>query len=79
MTELVNTLALKGKRVSQGKTQSYMAALIGVITGTYSYKERGSCDFSPEEIMLISNDLELTITELNVIFFGGKLQCCNIA
>lgn len=74
----MNTLALKGKRVSQGKTQSYMASVIGVSTGTYSDKERGYVNFDPEQIVAAANDLELTFGELNVIFFDGKLHCCNI-
>lgn len=75
---MINTLALKGKRVSQGKTQAYMGALIGVNTGTYSCKERGTTELSPEEIVLIANDLNFTIYELNDIFFDGNLHCCNL-
>lgn len=73
----MNTLALKGKRVSQGKTQAYMGKVIGVHTSTYSGKERGNVAFTDEEIAAASNDLNLTFSELNDIFFDGNLQCCN--
>lgn len=73
----MNTLALKGKRVSQGKTQKYMGKVLGIYISTYSAKERGYVDFTPEEIVAAANDLELTFSELNDIFFGGNLHCCK--
>lgn len=73
----MNTLALKGKRVSQGKTQAYMGKVIGISTATYSDKERGNVAFAADEITAASNDLNLTLSELNAIFFDGNLQCCN--
>ena len=70
----MNSLALKGKRTSQGKNQQYMAKLIGVTVGAYSHRENGHVDFTPEEMTLISNDLDFTVGEFFSIFFGDNLQ-----
>ena len=54
-----------------------MGKVIGVHTSTYSDKERGNVAFTDEEIAAASNDLNLTFSELNDIFFDGNLQCCT--
>lgn len=74
----MNSLALKGKRTSQGKNQQYMAKLIGVTVGAYSQRENGRVDFTPEEMTLISNDLDFTVGEFFSIFFSSALQCCKL-
>ena len=73
----MNTLALKGKRTSQGKNQTYMGTLLCVTTSCYSAKELGKIGFTTEDIIAISNDLGLSYSEIDYIFFDGKLQLCN--
>lgn len=75
----MNSLALKGKRTSQGKNQRYMAHLIGITVGAYCKRENGQVDFTPDEMTLISNDLDFSLVEFSSIFFDGKLQCCKIS
>jgi DNA-binding XRE family transcriptional regulator len=64
---------LKGARVAKGYTQELIAKKIGITTKTYCRKEQGHVSFTPEEIIKISNLLELTIEQVNEIFFDNKL------
>lgn len=64
---------LKAERIKQGKSGSYMANLIHRSYSMYSKKERGEFDFSLKEIVTISNDLKLTLPQINAIFFESEL------
>ncbi len=69
----MNTNELRAVRVSQGKNAAYMSAVIGKTVDNYSKKERGQVKFTPDEISLITNDLNLTPAKFNAIFFDSKL------
>lgn len=69
----MNTNELRAVRVSQGKSTAYMSSVIGKTVDNYSKKERGKVKFTPEEISLITNDLNLTPAKFNAIFFDSKL------
>ncbi len=66
-------LELKAERIKQGKDGYYMAGLIDKSYSMYSKKERGVSEFTPEEIVTISNDLKLTLPQINALFFDSKL------
>jgi DNA-binding XRE family transcriptional regulator len=69
----MNSLLLKSVRVNQGKTQADIAKVIGRTKDTYSKKERGIICFSPDEISAIAQYLNLSINQVNEIFFDLKL------
>ena len=69
----MNTNELRAVRVAQGKSTAYMSAVIGKTIDNYNKKERGKVKFTPEEISLITNDLNLTPAKFNAIFFDSKL------
>lgn len=69
----MNVLGLRSSRVKKGLTQGDIAKKLFITTKTYNRKELGITHFSPEEIKNISIILELTIDEVNQIFFDNKL------
>lgn len=70
---MVNTPMLKAELARQEKTCGDIAALIGKSYSMASKKIRGEFDFSPHEVVLIANDLKLTLPQVNAIFFGSEL------
>lgn len=48
----MESLELKGLRISKGKTQTDMAIAIEKSTDSYAKKERGEVLFSPEEMAI---------------------------
>ena len=50
-----------------------MAELIGVSRKIYNLKENGKKDFTVEDICKISHHLNLTIDEVNEIFFDNVI------
>lgn len=71
--DLVNIQLLKGARVSKGHTQESISKKIGMTSKTYNRKELGISDFSRQDILNISSILDLTIQQVNEIFFDNKL------
>ena len=69
----MNTSELRAERIRQNKSVEYMAGVIGKTNDTYAKKERGLVKFSPEEMVVISNDLCLTPAMFNAIFFDSQL------
>lgn len=69
----MNTNMLKSKRVLLGYTQKDMANYVGISEKTYNFKEKGKIFFKPNEIISISGKLNLTIKEINKIFFDNNL------
>lgn len=64
---------LKRTRYYKGYKQYQMADKIGLSRQTYNYKENGRLPFNAEEIIKISRELDLTLEEVNEIFFDGQL------
>lgn len=73
---------MKSVRTRQGKSRKYMACVIGKEADTYAKKENGIVKFTPDEIVVVSQDLsedlEFTFDEFNDIFFDGKLPFGNV-
>lgn len=69
----MNTNGLKSERIRKGKSISDMAGLIGKSYSTWQKKEKGSVEFTTEEIAIVSNCLELSPAQMNAIFFDSKL------
>ena len=68
---------LKSKRVLNGLTQEQIATHIGINTKSYNLKENGKNRFSLEEVVKVSETLELTLEEVNDIFLHIKLPKGN--
>lgn len=69
----MNSLKLKGARVSKGLNQEETAKKVGVALPTYCNKENGKIPFTTKEISKLSKIFDLNIVEINDIFFDGDL------
>ena len=69
----MDKLKLQYKRKKKGRTCKDMGKLIGRSDITYRKKEAGEIKFTPEEIVIVSQDIELTRDEISQIFFDGNL------
>lgn len=70
----MNFRELKVERIRKGITPKQMAEYLGLqFTDTYYKKERGEIKFTPEQIALASQILELSPEKINLIFFDGQL------
>lgn len=69
----MNTKALRSIRIGQGKDTAHMAKVIGKSNDSYAKKERGDVKFTPSEIELVVNDLDLSPVQMSTIFFDSKL------
>lgn len=69
----MNTQLLKSKRTLKGFTQKNVADLLNITGKTYNLKELGKVDFKLHEIIKLSNNLDLSESEINDIFFDNKL------
>lgn len=70
---MFNGLELKAARVKKGYNQSKVAKHLKMTVKTYSRKENGKAPFTPNEIVVLAELLDLDLKEVNTIFFGGKL------
>ena len=68
----MNSLRLEFERKKRGLSREDMAQLIKVSINSYGKKERGCVKFSDAEKIVIANKLQLTLVEVNDIFFDGK-------
>lgn len=69
----MKTRELAAERVRLGYNQKQLAKKMGMTPVTFSYKERGIARFTCEEIVCLSEILGLNYTQVNDIFFDGKL------
>lgn len=69
----MNSSLLKSRRVLYGITQKKIAKNIGISEKSYNHKEQGKMDFKLQEVKSISKNIELTMEEVNNIFFDGDL------
>lgn len=65
---------LKRTRYYKGYKQYEMADKIGISRQSYNSKENGKLQFLQEEIIKVSRELNLTLEEVNKIFFNSKLS-----
>lgn len=64
---------LKSKRVLKGYKQTEIAEFMGITPKTYNRKELGKVEFKKNEIILLSKCLELSMEDINEIFFDNNL------
>lgn len=69
----MNTLALKGKRIMQGRTQKSLAEALGITVASYSRKERGLQPFTLSDLQGLIKELCLSAYEVDAIFFDFQL------
>lgn len=69
----LNLRLLKSKRVLKGLYQYDLAEILGISHKTYNFKENGKILFSIDESLKISSCLDLTLKEVDEIFFDNKL------
>lgn len=70
----MNTLELRAARARYGYSGAEMARILGLkCRESYYQKERGKCNFSLDQVMKIANELNLSMGNINTIFFDGKL------
>ncbi|MBU5450995.1 helix-turn-helix transcriptional regulator [Acetivibrio sp. MSJd-27] len=70
----MDTNLLKAKRVEHDMKQKDFAKALHVSVKTYCMKENAdSCTFSGEQILLLKDLLNLSLQEINHIFFDGLL------
>ena len=79
-SEVITTKAnlLKSKRVLKGLTQKKVAEMVGVSEKTYNHKETGKIECKIDEILIISSVLDLTMEDINEIFFNGNLPFVQV-
>ena len=64
---------LKGFRASVGMTQPQVAKQLNMTTKSYNHKENAKTRFYIEEVSKIAKIMEMTLEDVNEIFFAGKL------
>lgn len=69
----MNTLELKSARIKRGLTQVDIAEKMNISSISYSLKERSKRDFTINEVSNIIKILNLSLLEINAIFFDNQL------
>lgn len=69
----MNSLKLEFARRDKDRSREDMARVIGKSVNGYNKKERGEVAFSDEEKIAVAKDLNLSLEQVNEIFFDGKL------
>lgn len=69
----MDSMKLKGMRVSKGYTQEILAEELGISTKSYNRKELGIIEFSRKEIAQLIEILGLSNNEVFSIFFTPDL------
>jgi len=64
---------IKVARICKNLTQDEVSKLLGVTISTYNRKELGLVDFKREEVLRLAKILDLTLQDVNEIFFNNKL------
>ena len=67
----MNLLLLKSKMVEKGITDQELSSLLGINQATLFRKKNGTSDFYRNEIKVIKEVLELTVKDIDLIFFGN--------
>ena len=71
-------LVLKGKRVESGISQLEMAKILGISKNSMNAKENSpNCGFSVDEIKVMAKHYNLTIDDVNNIFFDSEIPNGN--
>lgn len=73
----MNSNLLKSKRIFKGLLQRKAAEKLSLTEKTYNHKENGKVEFKANEILTISTILDLTMKDVNEIFFDNILPNGN--
>lgn len=73
----MNSNLLKSKRIFKGLLQRKAAEKLNLTEKTYNHKENGKVEFKANEILTISTILDLTMKDVNEIFFDNILPNGN--
>lgn len=69
----MNVRLLKSKRAAKGLNQTEASSMIGLGTSRYCLKENGNYPFTLREVQAMSSVYDLTLDDVNAIFFDGEL------
>jgi len=75
----VNKLELNAAMARKDTSATEMAQVIRRSRVTFDKKRIGEVPFLDHEILAMSNALELTLEDVDTVFFGGHLRNRNIA
>lgn len=64
---------LRAKIVEKGFTMEKLAKILGIDSATLYRKMSMKSDFTRNEIVMIKDALEMTVDEINSIFFAEEL------
>lgn len=73
----MNVRLLKSKRAAKGLNQTEASGMIGLGTSRYCQKENGNFPFSLREVRAMTDVYDLTLDDVNDIFFDGALPKSN--
>ena len=73
MKNMFDKNKLRAKIIEKGLTMEQFAKLLGIDSATLYRKMSLKSDFTRNEMILIKENLELTLEEFNSIFFAEKL------
>lgn len=68
---------IRGARCSRKYSQRQMADALGISTASYQKREAGVTPFSDEEKVAIAKIFDLSMDQINEIFFDGNLPIGN--
>lgn len=68
---------IRGARCARKYSQKHMANALGISAASYQKREAGAVPFSDEEKIAIAKIFDLSIDQINEIFFDGKLPTGN--
>lgn len=60
---------LRAIRLYKEYSQNEMASILGISRKMYGFKENGKKDFTISDVVKIKNHLELSLDDINKIFF----------
>ena len=70
---MFNRNKLRAKIVEKGFTMEKLAKILGIDSATLYRKMSMKSDFTRNEIVMIKDALEMTVDEINSIFFAEEL------
>ncbi|WP_069997790.1 helix-turn-helix domain-containing protein [Cellulosilyticum sp. I15G10I2] len=69
----MDSVRLSNIRKKKKLTQLMLAGKMGISTKSYNRKELGIIEFTRHEIEAVSKELELTLEDINEIFFSNQI------
>ena len=69
----MNPRELRAERIRKGKRACDLSSAMGITEDAYRKKEKGEVGFTPDQIIVVTRELDLSADMLNAIFFDKKL------